>query len=98
MGLPPPADARKNPSPALPCSPFFIPATADLSQKVLKDQDGNIVPYEQGPDSRTIRFIADIGKCSTMGYTLSDGTPATPRKLTFAVRTSRDLQARGKMR
>ena len=70
----------------MPCSPFFVPATADLSQKVLKDQDGNIVPYEQGPDSRTIRFIADIGKCSTMGYTLSDGTPATPRKLTFAAR------------
>lgn len=60
-----------------------VPEGLDLSGKQLQDEAGRAVPYEVRPDG-TILFQATVGRGATAGYTLTDGTPASLTKLTYA--------------
>ena len=60
-----------------------VPAGTALSASTLKDEAGNVVPFAAvGTDQ--IRFRANVAHGSTMGYTLTAGTPTAPTKATYA--------------
>ncbi len=60
-----------------------VPDGTALSACALTDEDGTAVPFEAVGDT-AIRFQATIPYASTRGYTLGDGTPTSPAKLTYA--------------
>ena len=49
----------------------------------LTDEEGNVIPFEVVGTS-AIRFQASVKAGATKGYTLAEGTPTTPTKLTYA--------------
>lgn len=60
-----------------------IPETIDPNACQLTDQNGQTIPFET-VSGNTIRFQATVGRGATTGYTLTDGTPTRPEKLTYA--------------
>ena len=60
-----------------------IPEGTDPTLCTLTDEDGNVIPFEAVGTS-AIRFQATVAAGSTKGYTLAEGTPTTPTKLTYA--------------
>ncbi len=60
-----------------------VPEGTVLSACALTDEDGASVPFEALGDT-AIRFLATIPYASTKGYTLTEGTPVSPEKLTYA--------------
>lgn len=60
-----------------------VPTGIDLSHVQLQDEANTVIPFEAVGDT-AIRFQAHIDKASTRGYTLSQGVPTTPQKLTYA--------------
>lgn len=60
-----------------------VPEGTDLSASALIDESGVAVPFEAIGSDR-IRFRATVGRGSTAGYTLTDGTPTAPAKTTYA--------------
>ena len=60
-----------------------VPEGADLSASALRDEQGQVVPFE-AVGTNSIRFRAAVPRGSTTGYTLSSGTPTAPEKLTYA--------------
>lgn len=60
-----------------------VPEGTDLTASVLTAESGAVVPFEAvGTD--VIRFRATVGRGSTCGYTLTEGTPSTPEKVAYA--------------
>ena len=60
-----------------------VPEGTDLTKAALCDEAGTAIPYETvGTDA--IRFQATVAPCSTTGYTLREGTPLIPTKVTYA--------------
>jgi hypothetical protein len=61
-----------------------VPEGTELAGKQLVDETGTPVPYEVKADG-TLLFRATVGYGATAAYTLTDGTPVQPEKLTYAV-------------
>lgn len=60
-----------------------IPENIDLTASELTNQNGQTVPFE-ALSGNIIRFQATVERGATAGYTLSDGTPTAPQRLTYA--------------
>ena len=60
-----------------------VPEVTNPAISTLTDEDGNIIPFEIVGTS-AIRFQASVAAGKTKGYTLAEGTPTTPTKLTYA--------------
>ena len=60
-----------------------IPEGTDPTVCTLTDEDGNVIPFEVAGTS-AIRFQAAVAAGKTKGYTLAEGTPTAPTKLTYA--------------
>ena len=60
-----------------------IPEGIDPTSSTLTDEDGNIIPFE-AIGTTAIRFQASVAAGKTKGYTLAEGTPTAPEKLTYA--------------
>jgi len=60
-----------------------VPEGTNPSISTLTDEDGNIIPFEVVGTS-AIRFQASVAAGKTKGYTLAEGTPTLPGKLTYA--------------
>ena len=60
-----------------------VPEDMDVSQCQLQTEEGAAVPFEAA-GAHAIRFQATVAKAATAGYTLSQGTPTAPAKLTYA--------------
>lgn len=60
-----------------------VPEGTNPTVCTLTDEDGNVIPFEVVGTS-TIRFQAAVIAGKTKGYTLAEGTPLAPTKLTYA--------------
>ena len=60
-----------------------VPDGTNPAACTLTDEDGNVIPFEP-VGTTAIRFQASVKAGATKGYTLAEGTPATPTKLTYA--------------
>ena len=60
-----------------------VPEGTNPAACTLTDEAGNVIPFETVGTS-AIRFQASVSAGSTKGYTLAEGTPTTPTKLTYA--------------
>ena len=60
-----------------------VPEGTNPAACTLTDEDGNVIPFEPVGTS-AIRFQASVAAGATKGYTIAEGTPATPTKLTYA--------------
>ena len=66
-----------------------VPAGTDPAASTLTDEDGNVIPFEvivlgsSSAETQAIRFQATVAAGKTRGYTLAEGMPATPEKLTY---------------
>ena len=60
-----------------------VPEDMDVSQCQLQTEEGAAVPFEAA-GAHAIRFQATVAKAATAGYTLSQGTPTAPAKVTYA--------------
>ncbi|MBQ7462171.1 MAG: glycoside hydrolase family 88 protein [Prevotella sp.] len=60
-----------------------VPEGTSPSLCTLTDEDGNVIPFEVIGTS-AIRFLATVAAGKTMGYTLAEGIPVAPEKLTYA--------------
>ncbi|MCD8301591.1 MAG: glycoside hydrolase family 88 protein [Prevotellaceae bacterium] len=69
-----------------------MPERTKLSASALMDEEGEAIPFEAVGDT-LLRFQASIPYASTKGYTLKDGTPTSPAKLTYA--TIKEPSSRG---
>ena len=69
-----------------------VPEGTDLTRSALFDETGATVPFE-AVDATTIRFQATVAHGSTTGYTLREGTPQAPVKLTYAAVKMPDSRA-----
>ena len=61
-----------------------LPEDINPTTHTLKTENGTIVPFEALADGHTIRFRATVPHGATTGYTLTDGTPTAPSKVTYA--------------
>ena len=71
-----------------------VPEGTNPAACTLTDEDGNVIPFEP-VGTTAIRFQATVAAGKTRGYTLAEGTPTTPTKLTYAAikSTSREDMA-----
>ena len=60
-----------------------VPEGTDLTASVLTDESGAVVPFE-AIGTGAIRFRATVSRGSTCGYTLTDGSPSAPERITYA--------------
>ena len=67
-----------------------VPAGTNPTVCALTDEDGNLIPFEvtalggSDAEATAIRFQATVPAGATKGYTLAEGTPTAPAKLTYA--------------
>jgi rhamnogalacturonyl hydrolase YesR len=60
-----------------------VPEGTNPAACTLVDEAGNVIPFE-AVGNTAIRFQASVAKGATKGYTLTEGTPTAPTKLTYA--------------
>ena len=60
-----------------------VPTSVDLSNSTLKDENGNVVPFEITNEGKA-RFQVSIGHMTTKGFEFSKGTRVAPQIKTYA--------------